>query len=169
MLHATCQADCLEYFSLFSGILTSPLSSRSVLVLNGNGADVAKHCVPAVPTKRYKRFWFYLLGISWLDCFTPFISSFPGYPSRLGRWMNLKGPKIMFQNLTCWEFSHCSMKWKDPRGWIHIKQTGIQEGIRLGERLTMARGDTRREMTHVQSLTIHFKFTEGLQVDEGSG
>ncbi|PKI34644.1 hypothetical protein CRG98_044958, partial [Punica granatum] len=24
----------------------------SVLVLNGNGADVAKHCVPAVPTKR---------------------------------------------------------------------------------------------------------------------
>ena len=25
---------------------------RSVLVLNGNGADVAKHCVPAVPTKR---------------------------------------------------------------------------------------------------------------------
>ena len=28
-------------------------SSRSVLVLNGNGADVAKHCVPAVPAKRY--------------------------------------------------------------------------------------------------------------------
>lgn len=27
-------------------------SDRSVLVLNGNGADVAKHCVPAVPTKR---------------------------------------------------------------------------------------------------------------------
>ena len=26
---------------------------RSVLVLNGNGADVAKHCVPAVPTKRF--------------------------------------------------------------------------------------------------------------------
>lgn len=26
---------------------------RSVLVLNGNAADVAKHCVPAVPTKRY--------------------------------------------------------------------------------------------------------------------
>lgn len=26
---------------------------RSVLILNGNGADVAKHCVPAVPTKRY--------------------------------------------------------------------------------------------------------------------
>ncbi|KAL9269772.1 RNA demethylase ALKBH9B-like protein [Drosera capensis] len=25
---------------------------QSVLVLNGNGADVAKHCVPAVPTKR---------------------------------------------------------------------------------------------------------------------
>jgi hypothetical protein len=26
---------------------------RPVLVLNGNGADVAKHCVPAVPTKRF--------------------------------------------------------------------------------------------------------------------
>ena len=26
---------------------------RSVLILNGNGADVAKHCVPAVPTKRF--------------------------------------------------------------------------------------------------------------------
>jgi len=26
---------------------------RSVLVLNGNGADVAKHAVPAVPTERY--------------------------------------------------------------------------------------------------------------------
>lgn len=26
---------------------------RSVLVLNGNGADVAKHAVPAVPTDRY--------------------------------------------------------------------------------------------------------------------
>ncbi|XP_020243633.1 uncharacterized protein LOC109821886 [Asparagus officinalis] len=25
---------------------------RSVLVLNGNGAEVAKHCVPAIPTKR---------------------------------------------------------------------------------------------------------------------
>lgn len=25
---------------------------RSVLVLNGNGADVAKHAVPAVPTER---------------------------------------------------------------------------------------------------------------------
>lgn len=26
---------------------------RSVMVLSGNGADVAKHCVPAVPSKRY--------------------------------------------------------------------------------------------------------------------
>lgn len=24
-------------------------------MLNGNGADVAKHCVPAVPTKRYNQ------------------------------------------------------------------------------------------------------------------
>ncbi|KAA0025681.1 putative alpha-ketoglutarate-dependent dioxygenase [Cucumis melo var. makuwa] len=36
----------------FSGPIAIPLPVGSVLVLNGNGADVAKHCVPAVPTKR---------------------------------------------------------------------------------------------------------------------
>ncbi|GAV87522.1 2OG-FeII_Oxy_2 domain-containing protein [Cephalotus follicularis] len=36
----------------FSGSSSIPLPVGSVLVLNGNGADVAKHCVPAVPTKR---------------------------------------------------------------------------------------------------------------------
>ncbi|KAK9165205.1 hypothetical protein Scep_000396 [Stephania cephalantha] len=36
----------------FSGAAEIPLPVGSVLVLNGNGADVAKHCVPAVPTKR---------------------------------------------------------------------------------------------------------------------
>ncbi|KAK9665195.1 hypothetical protein RND81_14G096600 [Saponaria officinalis] len=36
----------------FSGPVTIPLPVGSVLVLNGNGADVAKHCVPAVPAKR---------------------------------------------------------------------------------------------------------------------
>ncbi|KAL4569025.1 hypothetical protein LXL04_024652 [Taraxacum kok-saghyz] len=36
----------------FSGAISIPLPVGSVLVLNGNGADVAKHCVPAVPTKR---------------------------------------------------------------------------------------------------------------------
>ncbi|MED6148529.1 RNA demethylase alkbh9b [Stylosanthes scabra] len=36
----------------FDGSLAIPLPVGSVLVLNGNGADVAKHCVPAVPTKR---------------------------------------------------------------------------------------------------------------------
>ncbi|KAL6993443.1 RNA demethylase alkbh9b [Sarracenia purpurea var. burkii] len=36
----------------FSGSFAIPLPVGSVLVLNGNGADVAKHCVPAVPTKR---------------------------------------------------------------------------------------------------------------------
>ncbi|PWA68942.1 2-oxoglutarate (2OG) and Fe(II)-dependent oxygenase superfamily protein [Artemisia annua] len=36
----------------FSGSYKIPLPVGSVLVLNGNGADVAKHCVPAVPTKR---------------------------------------------------------------------------------------------------------------------
>ncbi|KAF5201400.1 Rna demethylase alkbh9b [Thalictrum thalictroides] len=36
----------------FSGDVAIPLPLGSVLVLNGNGADVAKHCVPGVPTKR---------------------------------------------------------------------------------------------------------------------
>ncbi|KAF5197918.1 2-oxoglutarate (2OG) and Fe(II)-dependent oxygenase superfamily protein [Thalictrum thalictroides] len=35
-----------------TGLLISCSFFRSVLVLNGNGADVAKHCVPAVLTKR---------------------------------------------------------------------------------------------------------------------
>ncbi|XP_077221032.1 2-oxoglutarate (2OG) and Fe(II)-dependent oxygenase superfamily protein [Tasmannia lanceolata] len=36
----------------FSGSSPISLPLGSVLVLNGNGADIAKHCVPAVPTKR---------------------------------------------------------------------------------------------------------------------
>lgn len=36
----------------FSGAASIPLPLGSVLVLNGNGADVAKHCVPAVPARR---------------------------------------------------------------------------------------------------------------------
>ncbi|XP_023518278.1 uncharacterized protein LOC111781804 [Cucurbita pepo subsp. pepo] len=36
----------------FSGPIAIPLPVGSVLVLNGNSADVARHCVPAVPTKR---------------------------------------------------------------------------------------------------------------------
>ncbi|KAL3626862.1 hypothetical protein CASFOL_029267 [Castilleja foliolosa] len=36
----------------FAGSYTIPLPVGSVLVINGNGADVAKHCVPAVPYKR---------------------------------------------------------------------------------------------------------------------
>ncbi|KMT15939.1 hypothetical protein BVRB_3g051230 [Beta vulgaris subsp. vulgaris] len=36
----------------FSGPVSIPLPTGSVLVLKGNGADVAKHCVPAVPAKR---------------------------------------------------------------------------------------------------------------------
>ncbi|CAI9110920.1 OLC1v1011028C1 [Oldenlandia corymbosa var. corymbosa] len=36
----------------FSGSFAIPLPVGSVLVLNGNGADVAKHSVPAVPSKR---------------------------------------------------------------------------------------------------------------------
>ncbi|KAL8151977.1 hypothetical protein V2J09_021785 [Rumex salicifolius] len=36
----------------FTGAYSIPLPVGSVLVLNENGADVAKHCVPAVPSKR---------------------------------------------------------------------------------------------------------------------
>ncbi|KAF3790802.1 hypothetical protein EJ110_NYTH15964 [Nymphaea thermarum] len=36
----------------FSGAVSIPLPLGSVLVLNGKGADVAKHCVPGVPSKR---------------------------------------------------------------------------------------------------------------------
>ncbi|XP_042493444.1 RNA demethylase ALKBH9B-like [Macadamia integrifolia] len=36
----------------FSGPVAIPLPVGSVLVLSGNGSDVAKHCVPGVPAKR---------------------------------------------------------------------------------------------------------------------
>ncbi|KAK6916009.1 Alpha-ketoglutarate-dependent dioxygenase AlkB-like [Dillenia turbinata] len=36
----------------FSGPVSIPLPVGSVLILNGNGADVARHCVPGVPSKR---------------------------------------------------------------------------------------------------------------------
>ncbi|KAK1604078.1 hypothetical protein QYE76_027751 [Lolium multiflorum] len=36
----------------FTGSFAIPLPVGSVLIINGNGADVAKHCVPAVPSKR---------------------------------------------------------------------------------------------------------------------
>ncbi|KAI3667439.1 hypothetical protein L6452_42497 [Arctium lappa] len=36
----------------FAGPVSIPLHIRSVFILKGNGADVAKHCVPAVPAKR---------------------------------------------------------------------------------------------------------------------
>ncbi|XP_074584333.1 RNA demethylase ALKBH9B-like isoform X2 [Curcuma longa] len=36
----------------FSGSTAIPLPLGSVLILNGNGAEIAKHCVPAVPSRR---------------------------------------------------------------------------------------------------------------------
>lgn len=36
----------------FAGAFAIPLRVGSVLVLNGKGADVTKHCIPGVPTKR---------------------------------------------------------------------------------------------------------------------
>ncbi|XP_042493205.1 RNA demethylase ALKBH9B-like [Macadamia integrifolia] len=42
----------IEGPGIFSGPFSIPLPVGSVLILNGNGADVAKHCVPGVPAKR---------------------------------------------------------------------------------------------------------------------
>lgn len=36
----------------FSGPVSIPLPVGSVLILNGNGADIAQHCIPSVPAKR---------------------------------------------------------------------------------------------------------------------
>lgn len=36
----------------FEGPISIPLPLGSVLILNGNGADIAKHCIPGVPAKR---------------------------------------------------------------------------------------------------------------------
>lgn len=37
---------------VFDGPVSVPLPVGSVLILSGNGSDIAKHCVPSVPTKR---------------------------------------------------------------------------------------------------------------------
>ncbi|GJN29716.1 hypothetical protein PR202_gb17967 [Eleusine coracana subsp. coracana] len=42
---------CIQYGQCHNGDYSCE-GLKSVLILNGNGADVAKHCVPAVPTKR---------------------------------------------------------------------------------------------------------------------
>lgn len=39
------------------------LKFRSVFILNGNGADVAKHCIPGVPAKR----WVKLNGVFFFE------------------------------------------------------------------------------------------------------
>ncbi|KAK1359849.1 RNA demethylase ALKBH5 [Heracleum sosnowskyi] len=55
----------------FSGSFAIPLPVGSVLVLNGNGADVAKHCVPAVPTKRISITFRKMDESKWPVGFTP--------------------------------------------------------------------------------------------------
>lgn len=47
-----CLFSFLESF-LFLLNVSFSLVCRSVLVLKDNGADIAKHCVPGVPSKRY--------------------------------------------------------------------------------------------------------------------
>ncbi|KAJ3672532.1 hypothetical protein LUZ60_007253 [Juncus effusus] len=55
----------------FDGPRRIPLPVGSVLVLNGNGADVAKHCVPAVPTKRISITFRKMDESKWPDGFSP--------------------------------------------------------------------------------------------------
>ncbi|GAB2268108.1 hypothetical protein Dimus_003086, partial [Dionaea muscipula] len=45
---------------------------RSVLVLNGNGADVAEHCVPAVPTESYLAKFLFMISITFRRGKRPF-------------------------------------------------------------------------------------------------
>ncbi|XP_043717821.1 RNA demethylase ALKBH9B-like [Telopea speciosissima] len=42
----------IKGLGVFSSPVVIPLLVGSILILNGNGADVAKHCVPSVPAKR---------------------------------------------------------------------------------------------------------------------
>ncbi|CAH8254984.1 unnamed protein product [Arabidopsis lyrata] len=53
------------------GSYSLPLPVGSVLVLNGNGADVAKHCVPEVPTKRISITFRKMDESKWPVWFTP--------------------------------------------------------------------------------------------------
>ncbi|CAN0918663.1 RNA demethylase ALKBH9B [Linum grandiflorum] len=55
----------------FSGPVAIPLPVGSVLVLNGNGADIAKHCVPSVPTKRISITFRKMDGKKWPAGFVP--------------------------------------------------------------------------------------------------
>ncbi|XP_071702253.1 RNA demethylase ALKBH9B-like [Rutidosis leptorrhynchoides] len=55
----------------FSGSFPISLPIGSVLVLNGNGADVAKHCVPAVPTKRISITFRKMDETKWPNGFVP--------------------------------------------------------------------------------------------------
>ncbi|KAI4990777.1 hypothetical protein ZWY2020_039148 [Hordeum vulgare] len=73
----------------FSAAASIPLPVGSVLVLNGNGADVAKHCVPAVPAKRISitfrkmdaskvPFGFWPDPLLHLSACSPFVMTSPG-------------------------------------------------------------------------------------------
>ncbi|GKE12047.1 2-oxoglutarate (2OG) and Fe(II)-dependent oxygenase superfamily protein, partial [Tanacetum coccineum] len=55
----------------FSGPCEIPLPVGSVLVFDGNGANVAKHCVPAVPTKRISITFRKMVESKWPDGFVP--------------------------------------------------------------------------------------------------
>ncbi|PKU88103.1 ALKBH5 [Dendrobium catenatum] len=55
----------------FIGSASISLPIGSVLVLNGNGADIAKHCVPAVPCKRISITFRKMVRAKWPHMFKP--------------------------------------------------------------------------------------------------
>ncbi|KAL3525282.1 hypothetical protein ACH5RR_013654 [Cinchona calisaya] len=55
----------------FSGATAIPLPVGSVFVLNGNGADIAKHCVPAVPSKRISITFRKMDELKWPNGYVP--------------------------------------------------------------------------------------------------
>lgn len=92
---------------------------RSVLILNGNGADIAKHCVPAVPAKRcanYQIFTFFVFPLSTLNLSIYFITLVvAGFPLLSGKWTNADYRTSFHQILNWWELSlWFILPWTNP-------------------------------------------------------
>nr|GEZ75116.1 geraniol 8-hydroxylase-like [Tanacetum cinerariifolium] len=52
LLYNSAVVTAMQCHGEFAGLFSIPLPVRLALVLKGNGVDVTKHCVPAVPAKR---------------------------------------------------------------------------------------------------------------------
>lgn len=84
------------------------LDGRSVFILNGNGADVAKHAVPAVPTKRYLAF-FYLSSFFLFGCV-----------------MHVEGCCILFMKMMTWSITLLA-----KQNFNYVQEDGSEEGTSL--------------------------------------